>query len=120
MNSILASIANKLYHTEIMIGEKTYNLVKGKYITRPLGKLRVKGKQESVEVYELVATLFEKLDTGMKDMLSHYEKGFESYLKRNFKEALKHFQLALQVVKDDGPSRYFLSRCEEILNKSSK
>ncbi len=42
--------ANKVFGTGILIGEETARRVQGILATRPLARLRVKGKQEAVEV----------------------------------------------------------------------
>ncbi|RQW05900.1 MAG: adenylate/guanylate cyclase domain-containing protein [Calditrichaeota bacterium] len=46
---------NKQYYTEIIISEKTYELIKGSgAITRELDDIRVKGKRKPVKIYELL------------------------------------------------------------------
>ncbi|TFG59274.1 MAG: CHASE2 domain-containing protein, partial [Spirochaetales bacterium] len=45
---------NKEYHTTIIISENTYSQVKDKVIVRELDNIRVKGKNRSVLIYELL------------------------------------------------------------------
>jgi adenylate cyclase len=46
---------NKQYYTEIIISEKTYELIQGSgAITRELDDIRVKGKMRPVKIYELI------------------------------------------------------------------
>ncbi len=45
---------NKQFSTHIIIGENTYKEVKDFFEVRPLGKTGVKGKEELVEVYEVL------------------------------------------------------------------
>jgi len=46
---------NKQYYTEIIISEKTYELVKDHgAVTRELDDIRVKGKMKPVKIYELL------------------------------------------------------------------
>ncbi|MBN1799031.1 MAG: adenylate/guanylate cyclase domain-containing protein [Spirochaetales bacterium] len=45
---------NKTYHTNIIISEFTYGLVKDKVIVRELDNIRVKGKNKPVVIYELL------------------------------------------------------------------
>ncbi len=108
--------ANKLYDTAIMIGENTYELVKDKFLTRPLDMLRVKGKKKPVKVYELIATKDETMSPEFREMLTQYHKGFENYLMRHWEWAMNHFRQALQIKSDDGPSRLYLLRCQEFMN----
>jgi len=45
---------NKQYSTHILIGENTYEKVKDSVETRSLGKVKVSGKEELVEVHEVL------------------------------------------------------------------
>lgn len=45
---------NKAYHTNIIISEFTYGLVKDKVVVRELDNIRVKGKNKPVVIYELL------------------------------------------------------------------
>ena len=107
--------ANKMYGTEVMIGEQTQGLIRDKFFTRPLDLLRVKGKKKPVKVYELIAFRDTNLSTEFKEMLLQYKKGFENYLMRNWEFAANHFRQALQIKSDDGPSRLYLLRCQEFM-----
>lgn len=109
--------ANKLYDTGILIGEQTQELIKERFITRPLDMLRVKGKKKPVKVYELIVTKEETLDSAYQEMLIQYKKGFENYLLRNWEWAINHFRQALQIKSDDGPSRLYLLRCQEFMSE---
>ena len=44
---------NKEYGTRIIISEATRSRLKGQYDIRPLGSVTVKGKSESVAIYEV-------------------------------------------------------------------
>ena len=50
---------NKPYRTHIIISEATRSLLKGSYPIRPLGKVRVKGKLQEVEIFEVCSSLEE-------------------------------------------------------------
>lgn len=45
---------NKSYHTNIIISEYTYGLVKDQVVVRELDNIRVKGKNKPVLIYELI------------------------------------------------------------------
>lgn len=107
--------ANKQYGTGIMISDATYQLVQGEVITRPLDMLRVKGKNEPVKVYELVALRGETLDVKTREALNYFQQGYEYYLARHWDWASNQFRQALQINGGDEPSRLYLERCEEFL-----
>ncbi|HOJ50671.1 MAG TPA: adenylate/guanylate cyclase domain-containing protein [Spirochaetota bacterium] len=45
---------NKVYHTNIIVSENTYELVKDRFVFRELDLIRVKGKLKPVKIYELL------------------------------------------------------------------
>jgi tetratricopeptide (TPR) repeat protein len=49
-----------------------------------------------------------------RDMLALYNRGPELYKQMNFKEALKSFQKALALEPSDGPTKLYISRCDEL------
>ncbi|UCB44982.1 MAG: CHASE2 domain-containing protein [Spirochaetota bacterium] len=45
---------NKVYGTNIIVSEYTYEKIKDKYLLRELDNIRVKGKKKPVKIYELI------------------------------------------------------------------
>lgn len=107
--------ANKLYDTNILIGEGTYQMAKDDILARLLDLIRVKGKRQPVKVYELIALKGDTINVRIREMLNHYQKGFQYYLSRNWDWAINQFRQALQIHPADGPSRLYLLRCQEFL-----
>lgn len=103
--------ANKKYGTKIMVSEDTYLKVKNYFEFRKLDHLRVKGKKEAIQVFELLAHKGQMSATGQK-LLETYEKGLHLYFGRQFGEANKLFKKALEIYPDDGPSKLYLQRSE--------
>lgn len=105
LGSRLESI-NKQYDTRIIISEFTQKLVKDKFVTRKLDKVKVKGKNEPIIIFELIS------EGSIKNpVIIDFEKAFELYQSKKFSEALEIFKKH----QDDGPSKVFVSRCEELL-----
>jgi adenylate cyclase len=92
--------ANKEFGTHILLGENTARAVAGKMATRPLTRLRVKGKLVAVEVHELVGRP-EELTAGQRDFLEAYNAGYGRYVLREFAEAAAHFGRALALAPAD-------------------
>ncbi len=105
--------ANKEYSTLVMIGEVTYQKAGDLIIARQLDLLRVKGKNEPVKVYELMATAERGLSDEMTRVVELFNKGFENYLQQNWDWAIKYFQQALSINGKDGPSLRYLQRCQD-------
>jgi adenylate cyclase len=102
--------ANKAFDTYIMISESTYEAVKGAVEARELDLLRVKGKNEPIRVFELLARAGE-LPPEKSQVRTAFEEGLALYRDMRFAEAEKAFQRAVTYDSDDGPSRVYIQRC---------
>lgn len=105
--------ANKQYKTSLMISEFTYAKAKDKIIARSIDKIRVKGRDEPVEVFELMGRTDEGLTATLEACRKHFVTGTQLYLAQKWDDAIAQFKLALEAEPNDGPSRIFLGRCEE-------
>ncbi len=109
---------NNDYGTSICISEYTLRAAGAdRFLTRFLDLVAVKGKQEPVAVYELLAQrpLDGSLDEATRQMLEHYAQGIERYHARDFAAAHAAFREALRARPDDGPSRVYLERTGQLL-----
>jgi len=104
--------ANKIYGTEIMIGDGTYQMAKDSIIARPLDLLRVKGKTEPVHVYELLGLIDRGASDDLLRVIELFRKGFEHYLKQNWDVAINYFQQVLAIRPEDNPSKTYIQRCQ--------
>jgi len=105
--------ANKFYGTNIMISEFTHDYVKDQFYTRPLDLIKVKGKDQPINVYELIAFKEDKMKDGFLEMLDSYKKGIEFYKARNWDDAIDCFEKCLKLVHVDSPSEEYRRRCIE-------
>lgn len=102
---------NKVYGTDILIGENTARLVKENYILRELDSVRVVGRQQYVSVYELVADSSAVLPKNQEQALKSYADGYAAYCQKRWDEALGFFRRSLREWPDDGPSKTMAERC---------
>ncbi|HBO83749.1 MAG: hypothetical protein A2073_07105 [Deltaproteobacteria bacterium GWC2_42_11] len=101
---------NKEYGTHIILPKYTYEDVKEEFLLRELDMVRVKGKDIPIKIYELMG---EKTDR-LKEIAELFEKGLELYRGKDWDKAQKYFEEVLKIKDDDGPSKVFLSRIEEL------
>lgn len=107
---------NKQYGTQIMISEKTYNLVKDTFIARPLDQVAVKGKNEAVCVYELVTHVHTATPEEFH-AVKIFTKGFELYQAGKFASAKTVFEKYLtEVDQHDKPAIMHIKSCEDFIN----
>ena len=108
--------ANKHYGTTAMISENTYRNAKDVIEVRRLDNIRVVGKTEPILIYELLGKK-DSLPQKVYDMLGKYHEGLKMFDERQWKRALKHFNEALDILSDDGPSQTYIKRCDEFLKR---
>ncbi len=80
----------------------------GRFVTRPLGRVRVLGRQEPVELHELIATRDEagRTDSARLDAFARGRREFEA---GRFDEAAAGFRASLALAGGkDGASAFFL------------
>ena len=99
--------ANKDVGTILLIGEDTERMVRGKFVTRPIARLRVKGKLQPNQVYELIGNTGE-VGAEVSSFVACYTAGYAHYLKREFAAATEHFHRAKAVRPDDKMTQYYL------------
>lgn len=105
--------ANKLYHTGIMVSQRTYDLVKHAIIGRELDLITVKGRSEPLKIYELLALSNGKVPDELWRFLDVYAAGLAYYRDRRWEEARKTFEEALLYRPGDYPSRMYIERAAE-------
>jgi adenylate cyclase len=109
--------ANKFYGTKIMISEFTHKVVQKDFHTRMLDVVRVKGKKESIRIYELLDTKRKSLDEKTTQWLQLFQEGVNLYLNKKWSQALRKFQKCLRLKEDDVTSREYVRRCESLRKK---
>jgi adenylate cyclase len=108
--------ANKYYHTYSMISESTYARVKNDVEVRYLDRIRVVGKEQPIEIFELISKKG-GLSAVQKELIETYARGIELFREREWEKARHQFRAALKVHKDDGPSSAYVDRCSEFIMK---
>ncbi|MCC5663402.1 GAF domain-containing protein [Nostoc sp. CHAB 5784] len=84
----------KDYGCDIILSEFTYQLCSDRIWVRQLDKIRVKGKHQAVNIYELIGDRSTPLDANTQEFLFHYHTGRSAYLSRNFSQAIACFEAA--------------------------
>ena len=104
--------ANKEYGTMMMVSDNTYQRVKHVVRGRFLDFLAVKGKKEPVKVHELVCKIGDEPE-GWFEKTELYDKAIQLHLERKWDEAIATFEEVLKLDPNDGPSKTYITRCNE-------
>jgi len=101
---------NKQLGTSLLVSEAVLSGLNG-FVSRELGTFCMVGKQKAVVIHELLGLQSE--DESSYDALCQcFSEGLLAYQCHNLCAAKSHFLQVLEVYPDDGPSRYYLNRCE--------
>lgn len=112
---------NKVYKSWIMCSDQTWNEAnsmekRGLLAARKLDKVRVVGRDESVQLWNILGFINE-LPDNVLEALAIYEKAMEKYENRDFKEAGKLFVKANALDDSDETPLVFAQRCREFIEK---
>ncbi len=109
--------ASKQYGTDIIISENTYKPCADRIWARELDRIRVKGKNQPVSIYELVGLHTETVPDDKKRVIALYQEGREHYLNRRFTKALASFATILEDIDNtDKASELHLKRINHWLS----
>lgn len=107
---------NKEYGTRVIISEFTFNDVKDLFVCREVDRVRVKGKNEPVRIYELIKEGV--MDVTESAWLEEYNRGLQLYFKKEFSEAIKSFEKCRALRSSDEVSEVYVERCQEFLSEA--
>ena len=100
---------NKQFDTSIMISQYTQKMLGNEFICREISSVRVKGRKESVKVFE---PMFSEDYNAKAETISRFESGLGLYYSGKFKEALSIFE---QISDIDAPAAAYVRRCKELI-----
>lgn len=104
-------MANKIYGTHSLVSEATIAAAGTAIEAREIDQLVVAGQTVAQTVFEIIGREGE-LNEKQLTMRSRYSEGLAAYRARNWDEARRAFQSALEVAPGDGPSMTLLRRIE--------
>lgn len=105
---------NKYYNTNICVSESVYEIWKELFEFRFMDKIKVKWKNMSVNIYELVWKKWEVSDLKLQ-IINDFQKGLDLYFDKEFEKAKELF-INLKNLWDK-PSEIFAHRCEVYLQQ---
>ncbi len=104
---------NKIYGSYVSLSDETLSAMKesDRYRYRFIDKVRVKGREDAVTVYEV----FEGDPAGLAELKEQtkpaFESGIQLYYSKKFSEASVHFNQVLEKNPADLAARIYLKRC---------
>ena len=100
---------NKVYGTHLLVNGITREMAKDTYEFREIDSIRVVGKEEPEQVFELLGRQGEVAQTTL-DLSERFALALGAYRRQAWTEAAAAFRNCLELVPEDGPARVFLDR----------
>ncbi len=109
----------KMYGASILIsGEVLMELEDpSQHYYRFLGKVRVKGKQEAVHVFEILDSEPEDILNKKIALETAFNQALDTYYQQQFKKAAKQFQKILAELPQDKAATFYFERCDHYLKQ---
>ncbi|MGA7146006.1 MAG: adenylate/guanylate cyclase domain-containing protein, partial [Desulfobacterales bacterium] len=102
---------NKIYGTEVLIGENTAKLVEGSFLLREIDFVRVKGKEKPVRIYELLGLLDTDLPEKTQNAFNYYAEGLDAYRSQRWSDAIDLFKKGQELYNADKTFEVMSLRC---------
>ncbi|MFZ5452823.1 MAG: adenylate/guanylate cyclase domain-containing protein [Thermodesulfobacteriota bacterium] len=108
---------SRLYDTQILASEATYQQAADAFWFRPVDLIAVKGKTAETTVYELVGRKESGAAASVGELCREFAKGFQAYLQRDWAAGVEIFGRLRQKFPDDVPVELYLNRCQKYLEQ---
>ncbi len=106
--------ATKLYGCDVIISENTHRHCE-RLVVRTLDYIRVKGKSQPVQIYELLGQGDYALSGAQAALIEQYDQGRQAFQGRDFERAIAHFDAALGIAPHDQASHLQRQRCQILI-----
>ncbi|MBN2509386.1 MAG: response regulator [Spirochaetales bacterium] len=112
----------KLYGANVIISQETFVQMENPtdFSFRFLGKVKVKGKNQSVSLFEIFDADTDNRRDLKEETKSHFEEGILLFSKREFADAAQMFRQVLERNPDDHAARLFLEKSENFIALEKK
>lgn len=102
---------NKYLGTEILVSEEVIHELDG-FLTREVGRFRLKGKAQALVVHELFCRM-EESEEKQKKGCAIFSEALRAFRRQSWDEAREKFHQAVQNSETDGPAHFYINLCEQ-------
>jgi adenylate cyclase len=102
---------NKYLGTEILVSEEVIHELDG-FLTREVGRFRLKGKAQALVVHELFCRM-EESEEKQKKVCAIFSEALQAFRRQSWDEAREKFHQAIQNSETGGPAHFYINLCEQ-------
>ncbi len=110
--------ANRIYGTQILLGETTAQALGPQFETREIDTIAVKGKTESTRIFELLGPAGQVPENVLR-LRESYSQALLAYRAQDWNAAEITFRACLELRPSDGPAALLLKRTETLRRNGS-
>ncbi len=103
--------ATKFYHADILISEKTADMLQYRYFLREVDLIRVKGKTLPVKVFEVLDHHEKQSFPNMVEVINLCHQGIDLFREQKWEEACEIFEASLRLNRRDELAKIYVGRC---------
>jgi len=107
---------NKVYSTQNIISESTYEFVKDCIVCRELDFIRVKGRDKPLRIYSVIAQQGQA-DAATLHFLELHQQALDLYRQRDYRQAARVYTELLDLQPGDSVAKLFQSRCDHLIRE---
>jgi adenylate cyclase len=100
---------NKHLGTNVLVSDEVVEQVNG-FLSRDLGRFKLKGKVNPVGVFELLCHV-EEADEKIRGACDIFAEALDAFRRRSFDEAMEKFERSSEILGGDGPSLFYAGLC---------
>ncbi|RPI74927.1 MAG: adenylate/guanylate cyclase domain-containing protein [Desulfobacteraceae bacterium] len=101
---------NKDYGSHILISESTYAKIKTAFTCLELDSVRVKGKLQSVKIYQLIGA--HDISAEQKQAVNRFHEGLALFRNRQWDQAIEAFKAVQTLDRELGAAQIYIKRAE--------
>ena len=109
------------YQTSILMSQDAYfqSAHFDEYLTRMLEPVKLKGKDDHIFVYEVLAGLPDDRITLIKETLPFFGRGLQAFLTKDFPRAIDYFEKVIALNADDFAANLYLGRSRKLAQQGT-
>ncbi|MGA1867264.1 MAG: CHASE2 domain-containing protein [bacterium] len=102
---------NKYLGTRVLVSDEIIHKLDD-FLTREVGKFKLKGKKTLIVVHELLCRMHES-DEKQRRACAVFAEALDAFRRQLWNEAIEKFHQTIEHLREDNPSQFYIKLCEQ-------